>query len=210
MTEKTHLDDMRRFILSVYGEGHQQIDEDANEALSILFEHADKLAATILNIGIDRLSLLLQDRGHAEIVMENCKTLFSKIQDRDESSVSMISEALAKILHRVDEKGLSVSGLTDQETTLLTESVQNFITDNKILTEDIDRQSTNNNNAKLFESIGNLLNKWELFKADDDTTLTYAEGVEYGYSLAAQELKELIEQYTPVQKELKGEGENNG
>lgn len=187
MSNIHHLDQMKDFIAAAYGVEREHLTENSEETFIPKFAlETFNMGETLLEMNIDRVSVMLGDRSSAEIVLEACEKLRNKMSEEDYHAVYEIGECLAAIL-----KNVTVDDAPEQ----LTESMQR----NRFMYDSIvDDMKINKNENRLIESIESMISTWEMYSDTaniDDIEGSFSEGVEYGYSLAAQHLREMLEQH---------------
>jgi hypothetical protein len=180
--EVEHLREMRSWLTLAAGsiESKPMV---VDSAIPPLVKQAKIIAETVEEIGLERLSLLMNDRSAATIILENCNTLNKKIEDADWDTCCLIAEAFSKIFENVSESRFNLSGLSEGQRFILKGNVQ-------VLKENFASALPVLNKHVLMEKIIQLVSKWEDYR-ETQSNAAYAEGVEYGLMLAASELKNL-------------------
>lgn len=184
---------MKQFISAAYGEESDFVVEENEEPFIPKFAlDTFNMGETLLEMDIDRVSVMLGDRLSAEIVVEACMDLRDRMAAQDYQAVYEVGEALALILKNVTSED------TPEQ---LTEGIQSnrFRYDSVVTVAETPKENP------LLESIEELISVWEIH-AEDEGEGTYSEGVEYGYALAAQKLREMLEEHNP---KIEQDGEDN-
>jgi hypothetical protein len=181
-TESEHLREIRAWLTLAEGSiEHKQVLDQSS--MPHLVKEAKYIADTIEELGLERLSLLMNDRSIATTILENCNTLNKKIEDADWEICNLIAEAFSKIFENVPDSRFNFSGLSEGQRTILKGNVQ-------ILKENF-VSSVVPSKPILMEKIKQLVSKWEDYRETIPQNPAYAEGVEHGLMLAACELRNL-------------------
>jgi hypothetical protein len=122
-TESEHLREIRAWLTLAEGSiEHKQVLDQSS--MPHLVKEAKYIADTIEELGLERLSLLMNDRSIATTILENCNTLNKKIEDADWEICNLIAEAFSKIFENVPDSRFNFSGLSEGQRTILKGNVQ--------------------------------------------------------------------------------------
>jgi len=192
-----HLDQMKDFIAAAYGVERPSLSEESEEQYIPKFAlDTFNMSETLLEMNIDRISSMLGDRTSAEIVLESCENLRNKMAEQDYQAVYEVGECLASILKDVTN---------DDTPEQLTESMQR----NRYMYDSVIEDISDKKEKVLAESIEKIIDDWEMYSDTEDREGTFSEGVEYGYTLAAQKMREILEAHTKEEIEQDEREENN-
>lgn len=183
-----HTEDIKRSLYLLEG---TKVKEEPKQDVPVILEQALEFANIIKETGLERLTLLFNDRSHAEIVMENVDVLRKKMADQDYHVSMQIAEAFGSLFEKVESSRYEYSGLNENQVAIFKNKATS-------LYESFNPSSNNkSNNELLLENVNKIVERWEMYsETDNDEEKTFAEGVEYGLSIAANELRTVIERFS--------------
>lgn len=189
----THVKEMRDYIAYVSSTDSEKIrKESVVDTVSPTLTQARLVVDSLENIGLEKLSLLFEDRSYAEIIFENCVLFKRRFADGDFETTEIIAEAFTKIFEKVKKDRFELIGLSEGQINVLTGNVQ-------ILSENyspIIKEKDDSTFIDCLDKINELITTWESHREVEDTaSADFNEGVETGMMRAANDLKTLIDQY---------------